>query len=238
MIIFPAIDIKDRTCVRLYKGAMNTAEKVADNPLETAKSFKADGAEWIHMVDLNGACEGKRINTDIFTEVAEKSGLKVEVGGGIRTMEDIDFYISKGIERVVIGSAALKNPELVRSACKNYGEKIVVGIDALGGKVATEGWVQKSDISYIELAKRMENLGVKHIIFTDINCDGMLSGPNTDQLTKLNSAVSCNIVASGGIKDIDDIRELKAVDLYGAICGRSIYKGTLSLKEAIETAKV
>lgn len=238
MIIFPAIDIKDGACVRLYKGDMNTAEKVAENPLKTALAFKNAGAQWIHMVDLNGACMGKRINTDIFTEIAEKSGLKVEVGGGIRTMEDIEFYMQKGIERVVIGSAALKNPELVKKACEKYGEKIAVGIDALGGMVATEGWTEKSDISYIELAKRMENIGVKYIIFTDINCDGMLSGPNTQQLINLNEAVSCNIVASGGIKDIDDIKELKGADLYGAICGRSIYKGTLSLKEAIEISEV
>lgn len=238
MIIFPAIDIKDGTCVRLYKGDMNTAEKVAENPLNTAKAFKADGAEWIHMVDLNGACEGKRINTGIFTDVAKNSGLKTEVGGGIRAMSDIEFYIDKGIERVVIGSAALKNPKLVKEACREYGEKIAVGIDALDGMVATEGWVEKSDISYIELAKRMEDIGVKYIIFTDINCDGMLCGANTEQLIKLNEAVSCNIVASGGIRNIVDIKELKAANLYGAICGRSIYKGTLSLKEAIETAKV
>lgn len=238
MIIFPAIDIKDGTCVRLYKGDMNTAEKVADNPINTAKAFKAAGAQWIHMVDLNGACEGKRINTDIFTEVAKKSGLKTEVGGGIRTMADVEFYMKKGIERVVIGSAALKNPQLVKDACKEFDNKIAVGIDAFDGMVATEGWLEKSDISYIELAKRMEDIGVKYIIFTDINCDGMLCGANTEQLIKLNEAVSCNIVASGGIKDIVDIKELKAANLYGAICGRSIYKGTLSLNEAIETAGV
>lgn len=236
MIIFPAIDIKDETCVRLYKGEMNSAEKVAENHIDTAKAFKHAGAQWIHMVDLNGACEGVRKNTHIFTEVAEKSGLKVEVGGGIRTIEDVDYYLEKGIERVIIGSAALKNPQLVKDACSRYGDRIVVGIDARNGMVATEGWVETSDISYIELAKKMEQFGVKYIIFTDIECDGMLCGPNVEQLVALNNAVSCNIVASGGIKDINDIKVLKENNLYGAICGRSIYKGTLDLKQAIEVA--
>lgn len=236
MIIFPAIDIKDGTCVRLYKGEMNSAEKVAENHIETAKAFKNAGAKWIHMVDLNGACDAVRRNTHIFTEVAEKSGLKVEVGGGIRTIEDVDFYLDKGIERVIIGSAALKNPQLVKETCKKYEERIVVGIDARNGMVATEGWVETSNISYIELAKKMEQFGVKYIIFTDIECDGMLCGPNVEQLVKLNEAVSCNIVASGGIKDINDIKVLKENNLYGAICGRSIYKGTLDLSEAIKVA--
>lgn len=237
MIIFPAIDIKDKTCVRLYKGDMNTAEKVAESYLETAFAFKNAGADFIHMVDLNGACEGTRINSEIFVDVAEKSGLLVEVGGGIRKIEDVDFYIEKGIKRVVIGSAALKNPELVREVTKKYGEKIVIGIDARKGMVATEGWVETSDISYVELAKRMEDMGVKHIIYTDIDCDGMLCGANLHELVTLNNSVSCNIVASGGIKDIEDIKNLRDANLYGAICGRSIYKGTLDLKEAIEICK-
>ncbi|MCR4925952.1 MAG: 1-(5-phosphoribosyl)-5-[(5-phosphoribosylamino)methylideneamino]imidazole-4-carboxamide isomerase [Clostridiales bacterium] len=237
MIIFPAIDIKGGTCVRLYKGEMNTAEKVADSPLETAISFKNAGSEWIHMVDLDGAVDGKRINTPIYLEVAQKSGLKVEVGGGIRKIEDIDFYIENGISRVILGSVALSNADIVKQAVKKYNDKIVVGIDARDGMVAAEGWVKTSNIDYIELAKRMEDIGVKYIIYTDIHRDGMLSGPNTQQLVKLNEAVSCNIVASGGIKDINDIIELRDNGLYGAICGRSIYKGTLNLEEAIRECK-
>lgn len=233
MIIFPAIDIKDETCVRLYKGNMDSAEQVADSYLDTAAAFKAAGAQWIHMVDLNGACEGVRKNTHIFTEVAAASGLKVEVGGGIRSMADIEYYLSRGITRVVIGSAAVKNPQLVQEACKAFGEHIAVGIDARKGLVATEGWVETSAVSYLTLAKEMEQAGVRTIIFTDIDRDGMLSGPNLEQLTALNKAVSCDIVASGGIKDIDNIRALRDAGLYGAICGRSIYKGTLNLKEAI-----
>mgnify|MGYP005764728131 FL=1 len=233
MIIFPAIDIKDETCVRLYKGAMESAEKVAESYLDTALAFKQAGSTWIHMVDLNGACEGVRKNTHIFTDVAEHAGLKVEVGGGIRTMEDVAFYLERGIARVVIGSAAVKNPALVREACSRYGDRIAVGIDARNGLVATEGWVETSEVSYLTLAKEMEQAGVKTIIFTDIDRDGTLTGPNLEQLTALNEVVSCDVVASGGIRNIDDIRALRDAGLYGAICGRSIYNGTLSLPEAI-----
>lgn len=235
MLIFPAIDIKNGECVRLKKGDMNTAHKVAENFLDTALSFKQAGAAWIHMVDLDGAVNGKRINTSVFTETAEKSGLKVEVGGGIRKAEDVEYYLSRGIERVIIGSAALNNPQLVSDCINEYGaEKIVLGIDARNGMVAAEGWVKTSEISYIELAKRMEEKGVKYIIFTDIGRDGMLLGPNLEQLFALNDAVSCNIVASGGIKDIGDIKAVKDGGLYGVICGKSIYSGTLSLKEAVK----
>lgn len=235
MLIFPAIDIKNGECVRLKKGDMNTAHKVAENFLDTALSFKQAGAAWIHMVDLDGAVNGKRINTSVFTETAAKSGLKVEVGGGIRKAEDVEYYLSRGIERVIIGSAALNNPQLVSDCINEYGaEKIVLGIDARNGMVAAEGWVKTSEISYIELAKRMEEKGVKYIIFTDIGRDGMLSGPNLEQLFALNYAVSCNIVASGGIKDIEDIKAVKDGGLYGVICGKSIYSGTLSLEEAVK----
>lgn len=234
MIIFPAIDIKDRVCVRLYKGDFSTAGKVADSYIKTAEDFKAAGAGWIHMVDLNGALGGVRINSDIFVKVAKDSGLSVEVGGGIRTMDDVKFYIENGIQRVIIGSAALKNPALVKEACAAYGDRIAVGIDAKNEMVATEGWTQKSATHYIDLAKRMEDIGVKYIIYTDIDRDGMLSGPNTEQLLRLNEAVSCNITASGGIRNIEDITALKNAGLYGAICGRSIYSGTLDLAQAVK----
>lgn len=233
MLIFPAIDIKNETCVRLYKGDMDSAEKVAESYLDTATAFKTAGAEWIHMVDLNGACEGERKNSHIFLEVAAQSGLNVEVGGGIRTMADVEYYLENGISRVILGSAAVKNPQLVRDACVQYGDKIVVGIDARREMVATEGWCETGSVHYITLAKEMEQVGVRTVIFTDIDRDGMLTGPNLEQLCALNDAVSCQIVASGGIKDIEDIRALRDANLYGAICGRSIYKGTLNLKEAI-----
>ena len=195
MIILPAIDIKSGTCVRLYKGDMETAEKVAEDPIDTAMAFRQAGAEWIHMVDLDGAVAGERVNSEIFISVAQACGLKIEVGGGVRTMTDVEYYLNHGIERVILGSIALKAPLFVREAVKAFGSRIAVGIDARDGKVAAEGWVQDSSVDYIELARRMEDSGVKCIIFTDIHRDGTLSGPNHAQLNALNSAVGCDIIA-------------------------------------------
>lgn len=237
MIILPAIDIKDGQCVRLTKGDFATVEKVAEDPLLTARSFQAAGAEWIHMVDLDGAKEGALVNSSVFVDVAKNTNLKVELGGGIRTMESIDYYMESGISRVIIGSAAISDPGLVKRAADRYGDRIAVGIDARNGMVSGDGWLTDSDITYLDLAKRMEAIGIRCIIFTDISKDGTLSGPNLEQLGLINDAVSCDIIASGGIHVMDDIIALKEMDLYGAICGKSIYKGTLSLKEAIETCK-
>ncbi|MGI5893472.1 MAG: 1-(5-phosphoribosyl)-5-[(5-phosphoribosylamino)methylideneamino]imidazole-4-carboxamide isomerase [Candidatus Merdivicinus sp.] len=236
MIIFPAIDIKDGNCVRLYKGEFSTVHKVAENPLETARKFEADGAEWLHMVDLDGAKDAKPQNTEIFCEIARKTSLKVEVGGGIRTMETVESYLSKGISRVILGSVAVRNPELVKMAVKEYGDKIAVGIDAKNGMAAVEGWLDTSEAYYLDLARAMEQAGVSTIIYTDISKDGTLSGPNLRELEAINQAVSCNIVASGGISNLDDIIALRKLGLYGAICGKSLYQGTLDLKEAIREA--
>lgn len=238
MLIFPAIDIKNGTCVRLYQGEMSTAEQVANSALEAAGAFKAAGASWVHMVDLDGAVEGVRKNTGIFLEVVQKSGLKVEVGGGIRTMADIAFYLENGISRVILGSIALRDALLVRQAVAEFGGQIAVGIDARDGMVAAEGWVETSAVSDVELAKRMEDAGVQCLICTDIARDGMLSGPNLGQLTRIQRAVKCDIVASGGVTNLSDIAALRDCGLYGAICGRSIYKGTLSLREAIQIADI
>jgi phosphoribosylformimino-5-aminoimidazole carboxamide ribotide isomerase len=237
MIILPAIDIKDGQCVRLTKGDFATVEKVAEDPMETALRFHSAGADWIHMVDLDGAKEGSLKNSDVFLGVAQKSGLKVEIGGGIRSMESIDYYLSEGIARVILGSAAISNPELVKEAANRYGDRIAVGIDARNGMVSADGWLKDSDIDYIDLAQRMEDIGIKYIIFTDISKDGTLSGPNLEQLSRINEAVSCEIIASGGIHTLEDIKALKEMRLYGAICGKSIYKGTLSLREAVDCCK-
>ena len=238
MLIFPAIDIKNGTCVRLYQGEMSTAEQVANSALEAAGAFKAAGASWVHMVDLDGAVEGVRKNTGIFLEVVQESGLKVEVGGGIRTMADIAFYLENGISRVILGSIALRDALLVRQAVAEFSGQIAVGIDARDGMVAAEGWVETSAVSDVELAKRMEDAGVQCLICTDIARDGMLSGPNLGQLTRIQRAVKCDIVASGGVTNLSDIAALRDCGLYGAICGRSIYKGTLSLREAIQIADI
>ena len=237
MIIFPAIDIIDGKPVRLFKGDFSTAQQVAENALETAKSFEEAGAKWIHMVDLDGSLQKKRVNHEVFIDVAKNTNLKVEIGGGIRTMQDIEFYANNGISRIILGSVALKNPELVQEAVKEFGEMIAVGIDAKGGFAAAEGWTQTSEVYFIDLAKQMEAVGVKNIIYTDISKDGTLSGPNLQQLCELNEAVSCDITASGGVTNIGDIIALRDNSLYGAICGKSIYKGTLDLKEAIEVCR-
>lgn len=237
MIILPAIDIIDGKPVRLFKGDFKTAEQVAENALETAKSFENAGADWIHMVDLDGSLQKKRVNSEVFLSVAKNTGLKVEIGGGIRTLEDIEFYAQNGISRIILGSVALKNPELVRQAVNEFKDLIAVGIDAKNGYAAAEGWTQSSKVYFIDLARQMEEMGVKNIIYTDISKDGTLSGPNIEQLSELNNAVSCNIIASGGVTNIGDIIALKDKEMYGAICGKSIYKGTLDLKEAIEVCR-
>lgn len=237
MIILPAIDILKGECVRLEQGAFDTSERVAESWLETARAFEKTGASWIHMVDLDGAISGKPVNSNIFIEVAEKTGLKVQLGGGIRTMDHIDYYLDRGLSRIVLGSVAVDNPDLVKEAVKKHGEKIAVGIDARDGFVKTAGWIRESHFNYVETAKRMESFGVEVIIYTDIDRDGMLSGPNLKHLEELGNAISSKIVASGGIRDLNDIVALKRLGLYGAICGKSIYQGTLKLEEALETGK-
>lgn len=239
MIIFPAIDIIDGQCVRLVKGDYATASKVAENPLETAKKFEAAGAEWIHMVDLDGAKAGYPVNTEIYREIAQNTGLKVEVGGGIRTLETIQAYLDLGISRVILGSVALKNPQLVADAVRQFGsDRIVVGIDAKNEMVATEGWLETSEVHYVDLALEMIKAGIRTIIFTDISKDGTLSGVNAEQLKKLADATrgTCNIVASGGVHTIEDIKTCRDLGLYGTIAGKSLYQGTLNLEEAIQEA--
>lgn len=236
MIILPAIDIKDKTCVRLIKGDYGTAHKVAENPYETAAQFVRAGAKWIHMVDLNGAVDACPVNQDIFLKIARDFGLQVELGGGIRDMKTIEFYLSGGISRVILGSAAVKNPALVKEAVREFGDKIAVGIDARNGMAATEGWMESSSVSYLELGMAMEQAGVKTIIYTDISRDGTLKGVNLEQLEHLNQTISCNIIASGGVRSVEDIKACKELGLYGCICGKALYTGALDLKEAIEKA--
>ena len=236
MLIIPAIDIKDGNCVRLYKGDYSTAHKVADSAVDTAKKFQNDGAEWLHMVDLDGAKDGKRINSELILEVRKNGSLKIEVGGGIRDMEAVDFYLENGIDRVILGSAAIKDPDFVKAAVKKYSDRIAVSIDALNGMVSAEGWLDTSEVGYIELAKQMEDIGVKYIIFTDISKDGMLSGPNLTMLDELKSSVKCSIIASGGVSNLMDIVNLARLNIYGAISGKAVYTGNLGLPQAIAAA--
>lgn len=237
MIIFPAIDIMDGKPVRLLRGNFDTAEQVAEDVLTTAKQFARVGCTWVHMVDLDGSLQKKPVNTDPILQVVEHTPLKVEVGGGIRTMEDIAFYLDRGVDRVILGSVALKNPELVQQAVDAYGDKIAVGIDAKQGMVATEGWTEDSQMDFIDLAKAMEKMGVSTIIYTDIGRDGTLSGPDVQGLDRLNKAVGCNVIASGGVTTITDILVMKDKKMYGTICGKCIYKKTLDLREAVGICK-
>lgn len=237
MIIFPAIDIMDGKPVRLLRGDFDTAEQVAEDVLTTAKQFARVGCTWVHMVDLDGSLQKKPVNTDPILQVVEHTPLKVEVGGGIRTMEDIAFYLDRGVDRVILGSVALKNPELVQQAVEAYGDKIAVGIDAKQGMVATEGWTEDSKMDFIDLAKAMEKMGVATIIYTDIGRDGTLSGPDVQGLDRLNKAVGCNVIASGGVTTITDILVMKDKKMYGTICGKCIYKKTLDLREAVGICK-
>lgn len=237
MIILPAIDLKDGTCVRLLRGDYATAHKVAESPVETAQRFQSDGAQWLHMVDLDGAKDGSPKNRETILRVCSSCQLHIEIGGGIRDMETVAFYLEHGISRVILGSAAVNHPDFVKQAVKEYGGHVVVGIDARDGMVAAEGWINTSKVHYLELAKRMEAIGVEKIIFTDIAQDGTLAGPNLTQLDELNRAVSCDIIASGGVSNRDDIARLEKLKMYGAICGKAIYTGDLDLKEAIATAK-
>ena len=233
MIILPAIDILNGQAVRLYQGDYATAHKVAADPVETALKFQSEGAEYLHIVDLSGAKDGSASGMETVKSIVSALGIKTEVGGGIRNMATVESYLSLGVDRVILGTAALSDRAFLTEAVKNYGEHIAVGIDAKNGKVSVSGWLETSDTDYIEFAKICEGIGVRNIIFTDISRDGSLKGPNLDMLKSLSEAVSCDITASGGIKDIGDIADCKALDLYGAICGKSLYSGTLSLSEAI-----
>lgn len=234
MIILPAIDLKDGKVVRLYKGDFDTVHQVADDPVATARAFYDAGARYIHMVDLDGAKDGKRRNGDIVQSVAQV-GLRVELGGGLRTMADIEAVFERDVYRAVIGSAAVSDRKLVADAVARFGaDRIAVGIDTQNGKVKTAGWLEDSGLDYLQFAREMEDLGVRNIIFTDIDTDGTLGGPALERLTELKNAVACRITASGGVANNEDIRNLKALDMYGVIVGKAYYAGTIDLAQAVK----
>jgi phosphoribosylformimino-5-aminoimidazole carboxamide ribotide isomerase len=238
MFIFPAIDLKDGRCVRLYQGQFQQETVVNENPFEQALVFEKLGAPFLHLVDLDGAVEGKPTNLPIIETIARNLRIPVQVGGGIRSMETIEALLEAGAARVIIGTAALLNPAFLQEALQKYGEKIVVGIDAKDGYVATRGWLDVSDVHYLTLAKEMEQLGVKTIIFTDISKDGTLSGPNFEQLQALQEAVSINIVASGGVSTLEDIKRLHEMNVYGVITGKALYEGKFALEEALQAVAI
>lgn len=240
MIIIPAIDIKDGKCVRLAQGKFDHVTKYADNPVDVALKWKDQGAEVLHIVDLDGSVVGKPRNVDTILEIAQTIDVPVQLGGGIRNMETIAFYLGNGVSSVILGTAAVYDKEFVRKAGKKYPEKIILGLDALEGKLGTSGWTQKTKQDPIELAKDYENCNIKAIVYTDINRDGMSTGVNIEATKAMAKAVSIPVIASGGVASMADIENLMAVDdceFYGVIIGRALYNGAIALEEAIGRSK-
>jgi phosphoribosylformimino-5-aminoimidazole carboxamide ribotide isomerase len=236
MILYPAIDLKDGKCVRLLRGEMDEATVFNDHPYEQAKRFEQAGFHWLHLVDLNGAFEGKPVNAKAVSAILTNVNMLTQLGGGIRTMETIDAWLSAGINRVILGTVALKNPKLVMEACRAYPQQIAVGIDAKAGKVATDGWAKVSEVSAIDLALKFEDAGVAAIIYTDIHRDGAMQGPNIEETAKLAERLSTPVILSGGISALDDLKAVKAQQasgIEGIIIGRALYDGSIEPKQAL-----
>ncbi|GKX66945.1 1-(5-phosphoribosyl)-5-[(5-phosphoribosylamino)methylideneamino]imidazole-4-carboxamide isomerase [Inconstantimicrobium mannanitabidum] len=237
MIILPAIDIRGGKAVRLYKGDYDKEEVVDSDVVKRAKEFETLGAEYIHIVDLDGAKEGKTVNKELIFEVIKNVNVPIEIGGGIRNFETVKEYVENGVERVILGTAAISNKELLEKSLQAYGDKIAVGIDAKNNMVCGSGWLETSEREYIEFGKELYAMGVRTFIVTDISKDGTLNGVNIEMLKKFKEEVTSNVIASGGIRDIQDINALIKMNIYGAITGKAIYSGKLDLKEAIEASK-
>ncbi len=237
MIIFPAIDLYDKKAVRLYKGDYQNMTVYSENPIEIARDFELCGATHIHMVDLEGAKDGTTPNIDIVKQVANETNLFVEIGGGIRTMNTVDKYLSAGVGRVILGTAAVTDTEFLKEAVAKYGEKIAVGADVKDGYIAIKGWIEKSQVTLEDFLSNMQNIGVKYIICTDISKDGAMRGTNLELYSKLSQKYSMNITASGGVSSLDDVKKLREMDIYGAIIGKAYYIGAIDLKDALEAAK-
>lgn len=233
MIIYPAIDIKDSKCVRLTQGKFDNITVYGDDPIEIAKKWENAGGRFLHTVDLDGARGKGANNRDIIKEIAKTIKIPVQTGGGIRTLSDAEELISGGIKRVILGTAALKDEQFLKDAVKEYGDKIAVGIDAKDGKVAISGWEEVSDVDAVEFAKKVEIIGVKTIIYTDIATDGMLTGPNLDAMTAMAKATKMDVIASGGIGSNEDIFNLRSTGVAGAIVGKALYTGRVNLEEVL-----
>lgn len=237
MKIFPAIDLYEKKAVRLYKGDYAQMTVYSDNPIEIARDFESKGAEYIHMVDLEGAKSGSTPNIDVVKDIATNTGLFVEIGGGIRSMETVKKYLDCGVGRVILGTSAVTDESFLKEAVATYGDKIAVGADVKDGYIAIKGWIEKSQYSLEEFLSKMENIGVKTIICTDISKDGAMRGTNLELYKSLNEKYSLDIIASGGVSTIDDISALCQMNMYGAIIGKAYYTGAIDLREAIEVAK-
>ncbi|WP_456273353.1 1-(5-phosphoribosyl)-5-[(5-phosphoribosylamino)methylideneamino]imidazole-4-carboxamide isomerase [Bacillus sp. AK031] len=234
--IYPAIDMRGGKCVRLLQGDYSKETVYGDSPFDMAKTFVEAGSEWIHMVDLDGAKAGSRVNDKYVLAVANDLGAKVQIGGGIRTEEDIEYYLNNGVQRVIIGSLAVSQTEQVKGWLKKYGGRIAIGLDAKDGYVATHGWVETSQLKAVDLGKELAEAGAETFIFTDIATDGMLSGPNVGAIVDLAKATGKEVIASGGVSSMEDLRLLKENEqngVAGAIVGKAIYTGKISVKEAV-----
>ena len=237
MLIFPAIDLYDKKAVRLYKGDYDKMTIYNDDPLSVAKDFEKSGASCIHLVDLEGAKSGTTPNIDVVRSIVENTSLFTEIGGGIRNMSTVDAYLNIGVDRVILGTAAVTDESFLIEAVKKHGEKIAVGVDIKDGMVAIKGWVEKSRIDAFEFCRKLQKTGVKTIISTDISKDGAMQGANHSLYRSLSEEFNMQIVASGGVSSIEDVRKLRELDIYGAIIGKAYYTGAVNLCEAIEVAK-
>jgi phosphoribosylformimino-5-aminoimidazole carboxamide ribotide isomerase len=238
--IYPAIDMRGGKCVRLLQGDYDKETVYGDSPFEMAKKFADEGAKWIHMVDLDGARDGKRVNDQFVIQAAKELGVNVQIGGGIRSEEDINHYLENGVSRVIIGSIAVSNPEFAQEMVRKYGTKIAIGLDAKNGFVATHGWLNTSEVSAVELGKRFADAGAETFIFTDIATDGTLSGPNIEATRQLAQETGKSVIASGGVSSLDDLdvlRQLSGDGVSGAIVGKAIYEGRFSVKSALEAGE-
>lgn len=237
MKIFPAIDLYEGKAVRLYKGDYAAMTVYSENPVEIALDFKAQGAEWIHLVDLEGARDGDTPNLETIRRIVQESGLRAEVGGGIRSIEVIEKYLAAGVSRVILGTAAVTDPAFLSEAVARFGEHIAVGVDIKDGCVAIKGWRETSALEAFDFCRKLESLGVKTVICTDISKDGAMQGTNHALYDAMRKELGIKIIASGGVTDVTDIKRLAAMNLYGAIIGKAYYTKAISIKEAIEVAK-
>ncbi|MFT9598638.1 1-(5-phosphoribosyl)-5-[(5-phosphoribosylamino)methylideneamino]imidazole-4-carboxamide isomerase [Mesobacillus sp.] len=239
--IYPAIDMRGGKCVRLLQGDYDKETVYGDSPFEMAKTFADEGAEWIHMVDLDGARDGRRVNDKFVIQAAQELGVNIQIGGGIRSEEDINHYLDNGVNRVIIGSIAVSNPEFAEEMVRKYGAEIAIGLDAKNGFVATHGWLNTSEVSAVELGKRFADAGAETFIFTDIATDGTLAGPNVEATRQLALETGKSVIASGGVSSLDDLaalRKLSGDGVSGAIVGKAIYEGRFSVKSALEAGDV
>lgn len=238
MYLLPAIDLKEGRCVRLKQGDMSQTTVFNDSPAKQAEDFVRQGTEWIHVVDLDGAFAGKPVNTAAVEEILKATDVKIELGGGIRSLDTINLWLEKGVTRVILGTIALRNPDLVKQACQEFPDQIAVGIDAKDGFVAVEGWAETSTIKDVELARRFESVGVSAIIYTNVARDGLLQGPDLDSTLNLAKSVSIPVIVSGGIASLDDIKACKKAEIFeGVIAGRAIYEKRFTVSEAISVLK-